>query len=194
MGESRSEPRRRAEVVVSTSQLDADVRFFQEVLGFRIESVFPADAPRITVMSGYGLTIRLDRSATCNPASLRLECEPQLLCKHEGAELVAPGGCHVRLVSNADALQLPSVCQTLELSRGGESACWGTGRTGMQYRDLISQREGGRFIASHIRIPGGGPVPDYVHYHKIRFQMIYCYHGWVRLSYEDQGPRLSSSV
>jgi quercetin dioxygenase-like cupin family protein len=31
-------------------------------------------------------------------------------------------------------------------------------------------------------------VPDYVLYHKIRFQMIYCKTGWVRVVYEDQGP------
>ena len=58
----------------------------------------------------------------------------------------------------------------------------------MHYRDLIPDRQGGRFIASHIHIPKGGPVPDYVHYHRIRFQMIYCYRGWVRVVYEDQGP------
>ena len=57
----------------------------------------------------------------------------------------------------------------------------------MQYRDLIPSRLGGRFIASHIRIPDGGPVPDYVHFHHIRFQMIYCKAGWARLVYEDQG-------
>ena len=57
----------------------------------------------------------------------------------------------------------------------------------MQYRDLIPDRQGGRYIASHIRIPDGGPVPDYVHFHEIRFQLIYCYRGWVRVVYEDQG-------
>jgi mannose-6-phosphate isomerase-like protein (cupin superfamily) len=62
------------------------------------------------------------------------------------------------------------------------------GRAGMHYRDLIPSRLGGRFIASHIRIPEGGPVADYVHYHHIRFQMIYCRRGWVRVVYEDQGP------
>jgi quercetin dioxygenase-like cupin family protein len=58
----------------------------------------------------------------------------------------------------------------------------------MRYRDLVPDRQGGAFIASHIHIPGGGPVPDYVHFHKVRFQMIYCYKGWVRVAYEDQGP------
>ncbi len=64
---------------------------------------------------------------------------------------------------------------------------WGEGRAGMQYRDLIPGRLGGRFVASHIRIPDGGPVADYVHHHDVRFQMIYCYRGWVRVVYEDQG-------
>lgn len=65
---------------------------------------------------------------------------------------------------------------------------WRTGRAGMQYRDLVPDRFGGRVIASHIRIPEGGPVPDYVHHHDVKFQMIYCYRGWVRVVYEDQGP------
>src|SRR3546814_7577110 len=58
----------------------------------------------------------------------------------------------------------------------------------MHYRDLIPGRLGGRFIASHIRIPDGGEVADYVHYHRVRFQMIFCKTGWVRVVYEDQGP------
>jgi quercetin dioxygenase-like cupin family protein len=64
---------------------------------------------------------------------------------------------------------------------------WIEGRAGMQYRDLIPGRLGGRFIASHIRLVDGGEVPDYVHYHKVRFQMIYCKSGWIRVVYEDQG-------
>lgn len=64
---------------------------------------------------------------------------------------------------------------------------WGTGRAGMQYRDLIPGRLGGRLIASHIRITKGGPVPDYVHHHDIEFQVIYCFRGWVKVVYEDQG-------
>jgi quercetin dioxygenase-like cupin family protein len=51
----------------------------------------------------------------------------------------------------------------------------------------LPERHGGAFIASHIRILEGGPVPDYVHYHKIRFQTIFCRKGWVRLAYEGQG-------
>ena len=74
------------------------------------------------------------------------------------------------------------------LTRLDAAASWGVGRAGMRYRDLIPNRQGGRFIASHISIPDGGPVPDYVHFHKVRFQMIFCYRGWVKVVYEDQGP------
>lgn len=63
-----------------------------------------------------------------------------------------------------------------------------TGRAGMEYRDLIPDRLDGHVIASHIRINDGGPVPDYVHYHKVDFQIIYCTAGSVRVVYEDQGP------
>jgi quercetin dioxygenase-like cupin family protein len=74
------------------------------------------------------------------------------------------------------------------IARADTDGGWIVGRAGMRYRDLIPGRLGGHCIASQIRIPDGGPVPDYVHYHKVGFQMIYCRRGWVRVVYEDQGP------
>ena len=85
-----------------------------------------------------------------------------------------------------DPGELPAVRPSFVVVRAGESA-WRTGRAGMLYRDLIPDRQGGRYIASHIQIRDGGPVPDYVHFHAIQFQIIYCYKGWVRVVYEDQG-------
>ncbi len=76
----------------------------------------------------------------------------------------------------------------ITIARHDAAGAWVSGRAGMQYRDLIPGRLGGRCIASQIRIPHGGPVPDYVHYHKVGFQTIYCRSGWVRVVYEDQGP------
>jgi mannose-6-phosphate isomerase-like protein (cupin superfamily) len=67
-------------------------------------------------------------------------------------------------------------------------AQWSVGRAGMLYRDLIPDRQGGRFIASQIRIPEGGEVGDWVHHHDVAFQIIFCHRGWVRVAYEDQGP------
>lgn len=73
------------------------------------------------------------------------------------------------------------------LTRAATDTQWGVGRAGMRYRDLLPERHGGAFIASHFRILDGGPVPDYVHFHKFRFQTIFCRKGWVRVVYEGQG-------
>ena len=64
---------------------------------------------------------------------------------------------------------------------------WTAGRAGMIYRDLMPDRIDGRMAVSHIRLTESGPVPDYVHYHKIEFQMIRCIDGRIRVVYEDQG-------
>jgi quercetin dioxygenase-like cupin family protein len=73
------------------------------------------------------------------------------------------------------------------LLRKEGSSEWVRGRAGMEYRDLIPDRLGGKVIASHIRLTEGGEVPDYVHYHKIDFQVIYCLKGRIKVVYEGQG-------
>ena len=89
----------------------------------------------------------------------------------------------------ADARPLPDGLPAFEpefvLTRAGAGPA--QGRAGMLYRDLIPGRLGGRYIASHITIPEGGPVADWVHYHHVALQMIYVRRGWVRVVYEDQG-------
>ena len=94
-----------------------------------------------------------------------------------------------RLTTRPDApeltLEMPPFRPEFVLTRAGASA--GEGRAGMLYRDLIPGRLGGRYIASHIAIPDGGPVADWVHFHRIAFQMIYVRTGWVRVVYQDQG-------
>src|SRR6185369_4152029 len=93
---------------------------------------------------------------------------------------------HLR-VAGAQALprDLPPFQPGYVLTRAGASSA--KGRAGMLYRDLIPGRLGGRYIASHIAIPEGGPVADWVHYHRIALQLIYVRRGWVRVVYEDQG-------
>jgi len=173
-----------AEVVLPCTELDATLEFFTDTLGFSVEAVFPADNPRAVVISGYGVRIRLQLGATDAPGRLRLLCGVS-----EGVpELQAPNGTRIELVAADPTLQMPPLAPSLVVTRLSGTSNWITGRAGMRYRDLIPGRQGGRFIASHIQIPGGGPVPDYVHYHKVRVQMIYCYKGWVKVVYQDQGP------
>lgn len=89
--------------------------------------------------------------------------------------------------SPADGLAIPELKPARHIATMA-TAAWNSGRAGMRYRDLIPDRLGGRFIASHIEVCDGGPVPDMVHHHAIRFQLIVCQRGWVDVVYEDQGP------
>jgi mannose-6-phosphate isomerase-like protein (cupin superfamily)/catechol 2,3-dioxygenase-like lactoylglutathione lyase family enzyme len=181
---------RAAQVVLPCPDLDATLRFFTDKLGFKVDLVLPADSPRMAVVSGHGLALRLEAAAdgeTRSPLTLRLLCDLAALPPGTPRELVAPGGTRVEFADAEQPIDLPEGKQEFVLVRLGGEESWGIGRAGMQYRDLIPGRLGGRFVASQIRIREGGHVPDYVHFHKIRFQMIYCMTGWVRLAYEDQG-------
>jgi quercetin dioxygenase-like cupin family protein len=80
---------------------------------------------------------------------------------------------------------LPGFQPRFVLSRAGDPAS--EGRAGMVYRDLIPGRLGGRYVASLIAIAEGGPVADWVHFHRVALQLIYVRCGWVRVVYEGQG-------
>ena len=80
---------------------------------------------------------------------------------------------------------VPALQPDFIVTRAGSEA--GVGRAGMAYRDLIPGRLGGHVIASHISIAEGGPVDDWVHYHRIALQLIAVRHGWVRVVYQGQG-------
>ena len=171
-----------AEVVVPCIELDPTLAFFTSELGFRIEMITPADNPNTAIISGYGLRLCLQVGGSGKDVLLRLSSatrSPQLL--------QAPNGTQVEIISVTSQVVLPHLQEALVISELASDASWTVGRAGMRYRDLIPNRLGGAFIASHIHIPRGGPVPDYVHYHRISFQMIYCKSGWVRVVYEDQG-------
>jgi quercetin dioxygenase-like cupin family protein len=175
-----------AQVVLPCSEpLSTTIDFFTGV-GFAVRTIIPADHPRIAVLEGFGLTVRLDAGSLAPPSRLRL-----LVAGGEAGEVSAPNGTILEFVAAHPALQIPEQAEEFVVTRmppGTDGdASFGEGRAGMRYRDLIPSRLGGRFIASHILINDGGPVGDYVHFHNIRFQMIYCYRGWVRVAYEDQG-------
>ena len=108
--------------------------------------------------------------------------EPHSAVLSKGADAVR---VTTRPGAPAPSDRLPPFEAEFVLTRAGASP--GQGRAGMLYRDLAPNRFGGRYIASHISIPEGGPVADWVHYHRIAFQMIYVRRGWVRVAYQDGG-------
>ncbi|WP_350335527.1 cupin domain-containing protein [Coralliovum pocilloporae] len=176
-----------AELVVPCSDLGKTLGFFTKTLGFRLDMIFPADDPRIAVISGHGTCLRLERDGTGPTGTLRLlVSDPDNFAEGQTV-LHAPNGMRIELVDANPPLIMPETRHGFHVRHIKDSAPWVIGRAGMHYRDLVPDRLGGSLIASHIRIPDGGPVPDMVHYHTVGFQVIYCYRGWVRLVYEDQG-------
>jgi quercetin dioxygenase-like cupin family protein len=176
----------RAEACFTTTDLRADLGFFGKVLGMRLDMIFPADNPTTAVFSGHGLCVRLmqmDGPAGC----LRILTDDPGFA--DGAStLTAPGGTCVSVHPLNPPVEMPETSHAFVVRRLADQAPWVIGRAGMHYRDLIPSRLGGSIIASHIRIPDGGPVPDMVHFHRVGFQLIFCYRGWVDVVYEDQGP------
>ena len=174
---------RAAQIVLPCATLEPTLEFFVERLGFRLDAIFPADDPSVAVLSGHGVTVRLDGTVDGGAGYLRLLCDDDM----DNTRVVAPNGTVIEIVPADPPIVVPPVVEELVINRLHDGAQWIVGRAGMRYRDLIPGRLGGSFIASHIHIPEAGPVPDYVHFHHVRFQMIFCAKGWVRLVYEDQG-------
>lgn len=185
-----SNPTIHAEVLLPTDELRDDLPFYTETLGMRLEEIYPADNPTSARLSGHGLTVRIDKGADTPPGVLRILTDDVAGFANGRTQLTAPNGTRIEIASLTPAVIRPETQHELEVRRLRDEAPWVIGRAGMHYRDLISSRLGGAIIASHIRIPGGGPVPDMVHYHSVGFQLIFCYKGWVDVLYEDQGDML----
>ena len=176
-----------AEIVIPCADITENINFFTKKLGFAVAAIFPADNPSTAIIIGHGIRIRLESGAELPGQTLRMNCYLTKVSVDDGEEVTAPNGTKVLVKEANPPLSIPPEDQSLVISMISDSASWKTGRAGMLYRDLIPNRQGGRFIASHIKISEGGPVGDYVHFHKVRFQMIFCYKGWVKVAYEDQG-------
>lgn len=177
----------RAEIRLPTRELRDDLPFFTKVLKMRLDMIYPADNPEIAVLSGHGLRLRIEKGAPEGPGTIRILTEDPDGFAEGKRELVAPNGTRIEIDELNPPLVLPKTEHAFVVRRLADQAPWVIGRAGMLYRDLVPSRLGGAMIASHIRIPDGGPVPDMVHFHKVGFQLIFCINGWVDVVYEDQG-------
>ena len=137
-----------------------------------LELVCAEFAPALDLLRGLGLRLNV-----IYPAD-----EPH-------TAILTRDGATIRLTSRPDASAMSDALPAFEpeflVTHAGGGG--GEGRAGMHYRDLIPGRLGGRYIASHILIAEGGPVADWVHFHRIAFQLICVRRGWVRVVYEGQG-------
>ncbi|MFZ1346550.1 MAG: cupin domain-containing protein [Tabrizicola sp.] len=175
----------RAEIRLPTQELRNDLPFYTKTLGFRLDTIFPADNPSVAVLSGHGVRLRIEKGAGEAPGTLRILTDDPGFAG--GAKsLTAPNGTKIEIDELNPPVVTPATEHAFVVRRLADQAPWVIGRAGMEYRDLIPTRLGGAMIASHIRVPDG-PVPDMVHFHKVGFQLIFCVAGWVDVLYEDQG-------
>ena len=188
--------------MLACTDLDAMTRFFVEDVGFGIATISPADDPREIVLvdvAGGGVAgggvgggaagrVRL-RRGDVDVAGHVLVRRADIPAGSRVKQLTAPNGTIVEIASASLDVVVPDNEPSLTITKAPAAADneFGVGRAGMGYRDLLPDRWGGRFIASHILVADGGEVADYVHFHRIRFQMIFIAAGWVEVVYEDQG-------
>lgn len=176
-----------AQVLLPSNNLNEDMEFLIN-LGFKLINIFPDDNPEVAVMIGHNIHVRLDKNANCLPATINILTDNPEQFGIGKTEFKAPNGTLFKVLPKSYQVVYPETQHKFEVRKLQDKEPWIIGRAGMLYRDLIPDRLGGSIMASHIRIPKGGPVPDMVHYHTIGFQLIFCYSGWVKLVYEDQGP------
>lgn len=175
-------------VALPCADLVATIDFFCNELGFQLDNIWPADSPARAIVSSPGLHLELRLDPVAGPLGAgRIIVVSDDSFDRGIRSMSAPNGTFVEIIRSAPVLDVPPLQSSFVVSQLDDDSSWITGRAGMRYRDLIPDRLGGRFISSHIEIPDGGPVPDYVHFHDVRFQMIFCARGWVEVVYEDQG-------
>ena len=170
-------------LAVAAPDFQAGLSFFVEELGFEVAMIAPAEDPTYAVLTLEGMTIALDKNRTSEPVTLEIPSEEQEII---GTSKQGPNGTKVHYVSyvrevskNTKQIPVLNVAQV-------EKADWVTGRASMAYRSLIDDQKS-HITASHIKIEGSGQVPDWVHFHDVEFQVIYCLRGSAKLVYEGQG-------
>ena len=164
-------------LIVPCDDLAEALDFFTEKNEFRLHRIYPAEDPSIADIENHDRYIRLVKKET-GPY-------PDYHAINEGST----EDLFIETVDLDPPLEMPSAQHDFEMTNLSDDSDWVIGRVGMEYRNLI-RKQNGRFGASHIRITKSGPVEDYVHFHQIRFQMIYCYKGWAKVVYENQGESI----
>ena len=84
-----------AEIQLRCDALAPALAFFIDRLGFRIETIFPADEPRVASLSGHGLRLRL-APGQGDPGWIRLPCQGPLPAQDQ--VIVAPNGTRIEWV------------------------------------------------------------------------------------------------
>ena len=119
--------------------------------GFRVDAIFPADAPTTAIVSGHGLRLRLESSPAARPLTLHLLTDDQTG--------VASRSRAARRSSSARSRPTTSCPKPPSLVFSHDSGESGVGRAGMRYRDLMPDRWGGASSPRTSRSPTAARCP-----------------------------------
>ena len=113
-----------AEVVFPCENLAENLAFFTDTLGFRIESIYPADAPRVAVVAAYGTRLRLEEKTGVTPDALCLICRGAEVVAGAYDELVAPNGTRVKFETTDIPPVIPDLLSSLTVQKVGDQSNW----------------------------------------------------------------------
>tara|TARA_Y100000590_G_C15684130_1_gene1000943 strand:+ start:138 stop:1208 length:1071 start_codon:yes stop_codon:yes gene_type:complete len=172
--------------------LEEDIDYYEKNLKFKLVEIYPAESPEVAILSGHGMRIRLETNTSLNPGRIRIAKKNISNLNKSKKTFLASNGTEIEIVQESTNHSLLFSNEEMQVNNFDEDN-WLNGRAGMLYRNLINEKTKVNFIASHIKIPKGGPVNDKVHYHEINFQIIFCFNGWAKVVYENQGDPITLS-
>lgn len=180
------------EFCLPSNDLEEDINYYEKTLKFKLVEIYPAESPEVAILSGHGMRLRLETNTSLNPGRIRIANKNISNLNKSQKSFLASNGTEIEIVqdsTNHSVLFSNEEIYVKEFNDGN----WSNGRAGMLYKSLIKDKYKDNFIASHIKIPKGGPVNDKVHYHEINFQIIFCFNGWAKVVYENQGDPITLS-
>ena len=98
-------------VLPATEPISATIDFFTS-LGFKVRTIVPADHPRMAVLAGHGLTLRLESGSALPPGRLRL-----LTTGDAPGEMTGPNGTVVEFAAAHPPLHVPELQEAFVVSR-----------------------------------------------------------------------------
>ena len=117
-----------AEILLPCNNLDETLQFFTDKLGFKMETIAPAEEPSLAVISGYGIRLRLEPGNNQDPGSINLLCSEPASVADGKLQLTAPNGTIVNLIEANPSLNIQKVKQTFLLTKMKTSDQWSEGQ------------------------------------------------------------------
>src|SRR4051794_27269828 len=112
-----------AEIVQPGAALEETIACLGD-LGFRLDAIFPADAPAVAVLAGHGLRLRLERGFAGGAGTIRLRCRAPAALAGGARVLVAPNGTRIEIVEGDAPLAVPALQPRFAITRMDGGAAW----------------------------------------------------------------------